>query len=186
MQLAEMWGRKVHQGFMRWYANIFSEYQTFHCPSMLADRPFLVNALWSIQFLSVLRKYQVIGQASFFLLFIGYHHLTNLVWLRHPSSRLTTESYEDSLVTISQQTSYDSGILRQDYITIRGLPERIETGGPYYRIGPDCAGNSWFQCIRYGYSHLELWKEWQTLYNSLFICLFYSSYFIFSNWLFCS
>ena len=35
----------------------------------------------------------------------------------------TTESYEISLVTINRQTSYDSGILRQEYMygTIRGM-----------------------------------------------------------------
>ena len=38
----------------------------------------------------------------------------------------TTESYEVSLGTISGQTSYDFGILRQEY------------AGPNYRIGPDC------------------------------------------------
>ena len=34
----------------------------------------------------------------------------------------STESYAVSLVTINRQTSYDSGILRQDYGIIRGLP----------------------------------------------------------------
>ena len=34
----------------------------------------------------------------------------------------TTESYEVSLGTINRQTSFDSGILRQDYGLIRGLP----------------------------------------------------------------
>ena len=34
----------------------------------------------------------------------------------------TTESYEVSLVIINRQTSYDSGILRQDYGIIRSLP----------------------------------------------------------------
>ena len=33
----------------------------------------------------------------------------------------TTESYEVSLVTINQQTSYESGILRQDYGTINAI-----------------------------------------------------------------
>ena len=33
-----------------------------------------------------------------------------------------TESYDVSFVTINQQTLYDSGILRQDYGNIRGLP----------------------------------------------------------------
>ena len=72
----------------------------------------------------------------------------------------TTESYEVSLVTNNRQTSYDSGILRRDYGIIHGLPmyrmrfvdwaiilvvhlpERTETGRPYYRIGPDCAGRA--------------------------------------------
>ena len=34
----------------------------------------------------------------------------------------TTESYEVSLVTISRQTSYNSGILCQDYEIVRGMP----------------------------------------------------------------
>ena len=34
----------------------------------------------------------------------------------------TTESYELSLVTINQQTSNDSGMLRQNYGIIGGLP----------------------------------------------------------------
>ena len=34
----------------------------------------------------------------------------------------TTEPLEVSLVTINRQTSLDSGILRQDYRIIRGLP----------------------------------------------------------------
>ena len=56
-----------------------------------------------------------------------------------------TKSYEISLGTISRQTAYDSGILRQDYGIIRGLPigspiwvvhlpEQTEAGGPNYRI----------------------------------------------------
>ena len=65
------------------------------------------------------------------------------------------ESYQVSLVTVSQQTSYDSGILRQDDRIIPCLPmyhfrfadcvgvvhlsERTKTGGPNYLIGPDCA-----------------------------------------------
>ena len=71
----------------------------------------------------------------------------------------TTESNEISLVTINQQTSYDSGILRQDYEFVRGLsmnhtrypygqsvygngPKR---GRPNYRIGPDGAGRAYLQ-----------------------------------------
>ena len=72
----------------------------------------------------------------------------------------TTKSYEVSFVTINRQTSYDSGIFRQDYGIIRGLPmnhtrfadwvtmwvvhlpERTETGGLNYHIGPDFTGRA--------------------------------------------
>ena len=65
-----------------------------------------------------------------------------------------TESCDIPLFTSNRQTSVDSGILRQDHEIIRGLPmnhtrfadrvtilvvhlpERTETGVPYYRIGP--------------------------------------------------
>ena len=70
------------------------------------------------------------------------------------------ESYEVSLVTINRQTSYDSGILRQDNRIIRGLPmnytkfvdwvtiwvvhllERTKPEWPYYLTRPDCAGRA--------------------------------------------
>ena len=66
----------------------------------------------------------------------------------------TAESYEVSLATINPQTLYDSGILRKDNGVMRGLPmnhtrfaywvticvvhlpERTETGGHNYCIGP--------------------------------------------------
>ena len=65
--------------------------------------------------------------------------------------------YEVSLVTINRQTSYSSGILRQDFgikrvlamdhkrfadlgtFLVLQLPERAETIGPYYCMGPDFA-----------------------------------------------
>ena len=72
----------------------------------------------------------------------------------------TTESYNVSLVSISWQTLYGSGILHQDNRIIRDLPmdhtrfadwvsiwvvhliqEQTKVGGPNYSMGPDCAGN---------------------------------------------
>ena len=55
----------------------------------------------------------------------------------------TTESYEVSLVTINRQISYDSGILRQDYGIIQGLPMnnmRFADCGTIYRNGPKRVG----------------------------------------------
>ena len=44
----------------------------WHGMSTLADNPVLVSALESVQLLSVLRKYLVIGQFRFSLFFIGH------------------------------------------------------------------------------------------------------------------
>ena len=64
----------------------------------------------------------------------------------------STESYKVSLVNIKRQTSYDSGILRQDY-GIRNYTghhmDSIFSGkdqtGPNNRIGPDCASRAQLQ-----------------------------------------
>ena len=63
------------------------------------------------------------------------------------SSITTTESYMVAMVTISRETSYNSGILRQENGITRGLPrnhmswivhlpEQSETCVPNCRIGP--------------------------------------------------
>ena len=56
----------------------------------------LVSALYTIQLLSVLRKHIVLGRFSFVFLFFQFFFLCFL------------------LVTINRQTSYGSGILRED------------------------------------------------------------------------
>ena len=101
-----------------------------------------------------------LGNFRFSLLFSGHHQSSTLVF--HLQDYGTTESYEVSLVTISRQPSYDTGIPRQEYGIIQGLPmkhsgfadwvtvlvvhvhlpERAETGGPKYPIGLDCAGRA--------------------------------------------
>ena len=76
------------------------------------------------KFLSVLRKHLVIGQFSSFGFFSAFYWSP---WGRKPHIFLvsfikTSESYKVSLVTISWQKSYDSGILREDCGIIQGLP----------------------------------------------------------------
>ena len=112
---------------------------------MLADRPKFYQVLfiqsnfycfeerasyWSLQFIFV--------SPSHWLPSTGKFHMTPVSYVQ------TTESYEVSVVAVSRQTSYDSGILRHDCAIIRGLPmtERTETGGPNYRIGPDYASRA--------------------------------------------
>ena len=116
-----------------------------------------MSDLYSIQLLSVLKKNLVIGQVSFPSFWpqsIDIPCMTSVSFVK------TTELYEISLVTTNLQTSYDCGILRQDYGIKRGLPmkhkrfadwvtiwvahlpERTETGGPNYRIGPDSTGRA--------------------------------------------
>ena len=61
-----------------------------------------------------LRKHLVIGQFAFLCVFywlpsVGKTRMIPVFFVK------TTESYEVSLVTINRQTSYESGILRQDY-----------------------------------------------------------------------
>ena len=84
-----------------------------------------------------LRKHLVIAQLVFLCDFywspsIGKRRMTPVFFVK------ATKSYEVSLVTINRQTSYESGILRQDYGFLRGLlnrtrladlPIRTETGG---------------------------------------------------------
>ena len=65
----------------------------------------------------MLKKNLVIGQFSFFRLFIGRHQSANLI-MTLVSYVKTTESYKVSLGTIKQKTSYDFGILHQDYINL--------------------------------------------------------------------
>ena len=80
----------------------------------IARSKIVVSALYSIK----LRKQLVIGQFSFSSIFLSF-----------------------SMVTINSQTSHDSGILRQDYGIILGLPmghQLGSTGGPDYRIGLNC------------------------------------------------
>ena len=85
------------------------------------------------------RKHLVIGLLGFLCDFywspsIGKPRMTPVFFVK------TTQSYEVKLVTINRQTSYDSGIRRQDYGLIRGLPvnrarlvdlrTRTQTGRP--------------------------------------------------------
>ena len=89
-----------------------------------------------------LRKNLVIGQFVFLCDFywspsIGKTRMIPVSFVK------TTESYEVLLVFINRQTSYESGILHQDYGHIQGLPMncirladlpiRTETGGPNNR-----------------------------------------------------
>ena len=80
-----------------------------HGPIMLADRPeVLVNALYLIQLLEILRKHLAIGQYSFSSFFSAFH------WPQSFGKPLmiptyfvkTTESYELTLVTIYWQSLY--------------------------------------------------------------------------------
>ena len=59
--------------------------------------------------------------------FIGHHRSANLVCLRYPPSRPQNHT--------SYHLSYEVCRLGHH------LPEQTKTGGPNYRIGPDCAGH---------------------------------------------
>ena len=76
-----------------------------------------MSALYSIHLSPALRKHLAIGQFSLFSLFLCFSFVTiNRQPHMTPVSFIKTkESYEVSFVTIIRQTSFDSGILRQDY-----------------------------------------------------------------------
>ena len=89
-----------------------------HGPSVLADWQALVNSSIINPTFIGYEKHLVIGQFSFtlLLLFTGHPSMTPVSFVK------TAKSYEVSSVTIHPQISYDSGILRQNYGLIRGLP----------------------------------------------------------------
>ena len=116
-----------------------------------------MSGLYSIQLLSVFLETFSYCSVQFVQLFSAFHWSPSIGKPRMtPVSFVKTpESYEVSLVTINRQTSYDSGILRQDYGIIRRLPTNNmshhlgstvtgtdRNGGSNYRIGPDCAGRA--------------------------------------------
>ena len=74
----------------------FGDFSIFN-PTFIGFRE--TSSYWSVQFVNFFSAFQS----------------TNLVWIRYPKSD------EDSLATINRQTSYDSGIFRQNYGIIRGL-----------------------------------------------------------------
>ena len=79
-------------------------------------------------------------------------HLAPLIgkpWMTPLSFIESTESHEISLVSVNRQTSYNSGILRQDYGIIRGLPmnhtrfaDKFIIWIVVYRNGPKRAGRA--------------------------------------------
>ena len=64
---------KIFPGSFQPYFSVLNGSCWLHGPSVLADRPISVGALLSIQLLSVLRKYLVIGQFGFSLFSTGHH-----------------------------------------------------------------------------------------------------------------
>ena len=85
---------------------------------MLAvDANILMNALYLILLLSVLRKNLVICQLNLliFSLLLIVHHQSAKPRMTPVSSVMATYSYEASLFTINRLISYESGIVRQDF-----------------------------------------------------------------------
>ena len=96
-----------------------------------------IAKIYSIQFLSVLRKHLVIGHFNLSSIFLSaFHWLPSIgkLYMIQVSDVRTTESCKISLVTINRQTSYDSGSPSGGAFT-----ETDRNGRLTYSIGPDCA-----------------------------------------------
>ena len=95
---------------------IYTTSWTLHDRQILASAVYIVfketSNYWSVQSFSVFHWSPLISKPRMTLVFFVK----------------TTESYKVSFVTCNRQTSYDSGILRQDSGIIQGLPIGFHLG----------------------------------------------------------